>query len=438
MGTPTDLLHDAEALRDEVARLGSISAVARTHRLNRSTVQSACKRHGVQSPLKQGQTSTQVGIRQEQRVGSEVTMDRATIVGDVRQIPTDTLTPEDLLRAHDLDPEDWVPDRMRVNRWDAQAGDGETVTLAQARLTARRILEVPEFRLPGVDGFVVPDAPERPPVRTSRTQPMAIVALHDGHAPFQDPLVEAHAARYLEDHADQLARVLYNGDAADNSPWGRHRRIPWKQISPTDASMGTHEHLRRLREPVPDDVPFDLTCGNHDHWTTQRLREQMPMLEGYTLPGDDVPVFNLRRSLGLDQLGITYADPRGGEYHDSMIWLADDLLAMHGTETSTGWVGGAVKEIQAWEGTAILQGHDHKLGMWMVGRRTRHGDVNQPAISGGTLAAREQGYDHKRRVAQGWVVFWIWPDGAWTPEFARHNPATGVTTCGRWRCDAAA
>jgi len=144
-------------------------------------------------------------------------------------------------------------------------------------------------------------------------------------------------------------------------------------------------------------------------------------------------VFHPRRALGLDQLNIHYHDPAGGEYHDSLVFLLDGLVAVHGTQTSRGAVGGAIKEIAGWEGVGVLQGHDHKLGMWTVTRRTPHGEVSYPAISGGTLAGRDLGYNPKHDVAQGWVVFVVWPDGSWTPTFARHDPQTKITTWNEWR-----
>jgi hypothetical protein len=105
---------------------------------------------------------------------------------------------------------------------------------------------------------------------------------------------------------------------------------------------------------------------------------------------------------------------------------------MHGRRT--GKHGGAALEIEGWEGTSIGQGHDHKLAVTAITRRLPDNtEVQRWAISAGTMARRNLGYDPRRNVNQGFIVIVVWPDGHWHPEVAAYDPQTMTTTWRDWR-----
>jgi len=396
------------------------------------------KRYGVQSPAKQGGQVTHgrrkgangpnVQKKPEpesfERVGADV-----NITGPAR---ADTLNGDDLLRLRGLDPDDYVEVSLTVNVWQGMRStewDNEPLDLHQTKATFKRKLVV-DFVLPDVRP-ITEWKKQKPARRRSPRAPELWPLIPDPHAPLHEKAACEGLSAYLSEHEDQIGRVFCLGDAADNSPWGRHRKIPRTDYSPTEACQSVHDLLAGWRS-LSSGVPWDYIPGNHDQWQILRLREQYPMLENFCLPNEDVPVFNPRRSFALDALDIKYHDTPGGEYHDAIVWPLDDLTLMHGV--ATGKYGGAVTEVQGWEGSSVIQGHDHKLGLFIVVRRLPGGGrIAHKAISAGTLARGDLGYNHKHDSAPGFPVLQVWPDKKWSVVFAFFDPVTSETLCGDWR-----
>jgi hypothetical protein len=364
-------------------------------------------------------------LREQSNIGSH----QATLISAANPRGTDKRTPEDLIREKGMDPAEWDYE-WEATEWDGLAGDGKVTTLARVKI---RCVRKPE----SIFKFELPTdwrpASAAPPVRDPG-QPILCPIFSDPHAPnYQEELVEASVA-WLEDFKPE--RLFCLGDAGNNSPFGRHRPNvrPDLLVDPETAVWSTTELLARWANAAPGAERM-LLWGNHDYWLWQRILEWFPKMATFRRWKEESPYLAMSNILRLDDVGWNYVDT-AGEYHDNVIEIAPGLMGMHGTRT--GKHGGALKEIEKWEGVSIVQGHDHTLGLTAVRyRRPRGEHVQRLGISAGSLANADLGYDPGHNVGQGWPVLSIWPDGQWGVDFALYDPVERTTTWRDWRYDAA-
>lgn len=389
------------------------------------TLHNRFKKSGIKSPLKKGQNRLP-----DPGISEHATNPAGTHTLDVKCAIG--VTQEELLAKHNID-----TTRLKVVSWHVQhdeaARSGGVVALQRVKLVLKEREQPPEAP------FQLPDAKPKgwtpPRIRRAKKAsqgPRLTVISGDPHAPLHETTLCEHLCAYVEEHEAQIDQLGFLGDASDNSPFGRHRQTPAFSFSVSETWQAGYDHLASVRARAPEAKAW-FSIGNHDHWPMQRARELGKGLAEMTLPGDKYPILDPRTYLRLDELGIECPGHPGAEYHASEIEVLPDLTAMHGTKAGT--IGGAVKELAGWEGTAIIQGHDHKLGMFLVVRRLQGGRFAEHwAISAGTLARKDLGYDPKKNCAQGFLVIAVHPNGAWAPTFARYDHDREVTTCGEWIC----
>lgn len=360
--------------------------------------------------------SNATAINRQQRVGARITNTDAVIVG-----PVGLTSATELLEQHGLDPDEWdyTP---TLNAWETYV-DGEHVTLSQIKLVCKRRLAA--ALMPArADGW----RPPQPKPAQHVPQPRHIMLLGDPHCPLNEPAL-TDAAMSLANEL-QPSEIICLGDAADNSPWKRHKPNPRIDCTPQQALDSTYQWLAQLRAAAPN-ARIRIIPGNHDWWLLDRIKETLPGLSTLIRPRDPSPVIGMRHLLRLDELHIELEDTLG-EYHDATIQIADDLIAMHGTKT--GPHGGALKEAAGWEAASIIQGHDHKAAIVAITkRRADDTDTQRYAISAGTMARRDLGYDPARNAAQAFVVITVHNDGRWHPEHAFYDPQTMTTTWRDWK-----
>jgi len=411
-----------DALRDAVERLGSFAAVAREAGIPKSTVQSRADAWGVKSPHPRAKAERRNASVTPVGPPGTRTLDIKCAIG---------VGVDDLLKKHGIDPDLFDVVNLHVQHAEAVGKGGEPLELQRVRVTLR------EKHTPAPAPF---DLPTPKPAgwtpkslaraRKGRTTPRLIVVSGDPHAPLHEPVLCEHLAAYVDEHSDRVSQLGFLGDATDNSPFGRHRPTPAFDHSVTDTWQAGYDHLLNIRSRAPHARAW-FTIGNHDHWPMQRARELGKGLADATIPGHKYPILDPRTYLRLDELGIDCPGHPGAEYHASEIEVLPGLTAMHGTKT--GAIGGAVRELSGWEGTAIIQGHDHKLGMFLTVRKMQGGKYAEHwSISAGTLARKDLGYDPRKNCAQGWLVIVAHPNGAWSPMFARYDHDKQITTCGDW------
>jgi len=331
------------------------------------------------------------------------------------------ITPDELKELHGLDPDNYVEKKAVASWW----GNPENPSY-QLKLWLERKPDFSSLQLDLKPGWVPPPAR---PSRGKSNEPKLIPIFPDPHAPLNEEIMEEASVAWLEEF--QPERVICLGDAWDASPFSRHRKNKRVDldISVEESQMGTYALLARWRNAAPD-ADFDLIVGNHDHWLWYRILEKFPELAELTRPGEDHPLLGLRSVLNLDSLRINLVDS-GGEYHDNILHLTDELLGLHGVYTGKG--GGAVRELQNWEGVDVFQGHDHKTAINVVPKRTANGYVQRIAWSVGTMARRDLGYNHAHDVGQSFGVIVLHPDGRWHPELVLFDPQRGDVTWRSWR-----
>lgn len=335
---------------------------------------------------------------------------------------TDVKSPEEVMQDHGLNPGEWDY-VLDARSWDAAVGNGIVTTMHYFKIIAKR---KPESRF----AFEVPQGWTPPKARrskTSSTKPRTVAIFADPHAPLNEHCLTEATVAWLEEF--QPSEFICLGDAADNSPFKRHKVNKRIDCTPKEAIWSTYELLARWVNAAPD-ARRRMIFGNHDHWILDRILETNADVMDIVLYGEDEPYMSLGKILKLGELGYEY-EWTGGEYHDVTYALTDDLVLMHGTKT--GKYGGATKEQEGWEGASVVQGHDHKLTLTAVTKRLPSGSETQRyAVSAGTLARRDLGYDPKRNVNQGWPVVTIWPSGRWHIEYALFDPQTESTTFRDW------
>lgn len=357
----------------------------------------------------------------EETAGAHIEADRATITS---RPSTADITPEELMEQKGLDPNDWTY-QATVNCWDALVGNGEYTTLHQLKIVCKRKPEAIVRDLTIKNSWVPPKPNKK---RVAAKAVSHHVILPDPHAPHHEvALVEASVALI---ETLQPAKILCLGDLKDNCPWSRHKPNPRMDICAEEALWAGYEMLAGWRAAAPD-AEFDICWGNHDFWIMDRLKETYPELVTLRRPGEEEPYLSLSKLLRLEDLRINCIETVG-EYHDVTLQLHDDLVAMHGTKA--GKHGGAILEIDGWEGASIIQGHDHKTAIIAVNKRLPNGGHTQRyAISAGTMARRDLGYDPKQNVSQSFVVITEYEDGRWHPELALYDPVRKDTTYRDWR-----
>ncbi len=319
---------------------------------------------------------------------------------------------EGLQREWGLDPDDWQVKDVKVNTWDALAGEGEVVRMRQITLYLRRIVPL-ELIIPAVD------CKPRPAPKLRRTGgDVTVVFLSDQHAPYHDPVVHQAVLAFLADV--QPAEVVLGGDGGDFGTISKHRDNPAWNAPPQECLDEQFALYADYREAVPN-ARVRMLPGNHD----QRLQNEQLLRAERTygirpahIPGEtQIEAYSMRHLLHLDKLHIEYVGPprEGDNYEHAEVLLCDDLVATHG------WLTGpdsAKKHAEAM-GQSVIFGHTHYqcLRPVVVYRNAR--PVNLWGIEAGCLCQLEGlGYSKRPKWVQGFATATLFGDGSYRPELA--------------------
>ncbi len=356
--------------------------------------------------------------------GVSVANDGTATITTLTRASGENVTPDDVLVEHGFDSTAWEVVGYTSNRWHAQTPNGREL-FEQSKLVARKRFAA-ELRpaMPREPGWT---SPKPQPCSTTRSR-MTLV-LGDPHEPLGErAFIEAQIELIRE---YQPYRIILLGDTADNSPWKRHKKNRRIDCSAQEAIDATYNYLASIRAAAPNAI-IQMVYGNHDYWVIDRILETIPQLATLRQPGPGgKQIICLNDWLRLDELHIEAVETQG-EYHDVMLQIMPDLVGMHGVKS--GPYGGAVKEFDTWEGASVIQGHDHKTAIVAVAKRLADNtDVQRYAISVGTSARRDLGYDHRRNIGQSFVTLTEYDDGEWHPELGVFNPQTQTTTWRNWR-----
>lgn len=422
-------LHDA----------GSTNELSRRTGLSHNAIRNAQKKLGIAPIRKKGQafetgynSATAGPTSDSQQPHVAINGEKATIVAEVRRIPTDTLTVENLMAAHDLSPEEWEPAGIRVNRWDSNAGEGEIITLAQARLNLRKKPDIKALMPARLEGWKPPSI--KPAARNiPKSTPIIKALFGDDHAPFQEKALEEATLRWLK-----AIRPHEWGSLGDLMDIPGASRWPYDPSWHADEQECVDEGARILARRIaasPESLRW-YAPGNHCWRLVDFARERMQKISGLKqaqlekLP-EAQEIWDLGRILRLDELGIEYHKP-AGKFHDVEVKIAPGLVARHriGSPSKQGRSTAAQKKA-----CSFLRADDHKQGMeaitrWNDDRKSeKHWNISIGALCNPDLHRK---YTEDGDWQHGFATVTLWPDSTWQVEFAEWNGTDLLWRGERW------
>lgn len=400
--------------------LGGWAAVSRATGVGTTTLQARGNRWGCTSPharAKIAQTETRdaanITRAYAERSGVTVDGDTATIIVD----PSSPWQPDELLRNHGLNPDEWLVTNARPNTWQALATEGRIVDLHQLKVEAVRRIPA-DLVLPArADGW----KPTRRAARAKRATRL-ISVVSDTHAPYHDEGLHDCHLQWLEKHRPDDEWDL--GDLLDLPTPSRHRTTRGFDASPQEC-IDTRYQVDRDRVAASPNTRRRALLGNHDvrieHAILDKIGSHVARI---ARAGDTLPVMDLGFLLRYDELGIELIRPEG-EYFSVTVEIAPGLHGRHGTKTS-GKHGGSVKTIER-RTTSMMQGHAHKAVSHL---HTRYDDAGIArdlwTLDVPTMARRDiaSSYHEDGDVAQGFWTIHQHADGSWHPHLARYDEAS--------------
>lgn len=328
---------------------------------------------------------------QEYAAGLEEFADgSATLTSDAG---ADLWTPEELLRAHGMDPDDWEVVSVRTSRW----GDPESPS-EQLRVNAIRADSL--LREAEMANWTPPPAPTAPDFGDR-----SLVICGDHHAPHHDKGLHDAFLSYLADERPDQGIIL--GDLADYSDISRHRSTKGFAQSVNTCNDAVVGILMDYREASPE-TRWTVLRGNHDDRLEYALLDYKPELygvrPGIMESGDEVSSLSLRRLWHLDDLSINLVDE---EWNRAKFAITDSFTARHGYMVSEG----TGKQMLTKHSNSQAQGHSHRMRFTY---RTKHDPIDtKVAIECGTMAEIRDGlgYADEPDWQQGFVTGYAWDDG---------------------------
>lgn len=328
-----------------------------------------------------------------------------TFTTDPTNSPPAPWKPEEVMRAHGRNPDDYEIVRERYNRW----GKPEE-PLHQLRFDA-----IPK------DARIVPadptnwKPPRKPKVkRAKRDIPEKTLLCSDLHAPLQEHRLCEQLFHVLE--AEKPDKVKMLGDILDAeraSRWPARRKARSTQAG----INGAHDFFQSGRR-AHEDAEWEVIPGNHDWRIENYLMGRAPEIAVIGAAHDELPAHHLRRLLKLDELGVKYTEDEEGDWETTHIVLSPLLAATH----KAGAGKNASRSALDLYDHSIVQGDTHRLEFKYKTKAEynidHEADISTRAsIQVGCLCSREAAFYSKRPdFQQGFVMAYIYPDGRFSVE----------------------
>jgi predicted phosphodiesterase len=281
-------------------------------------------------------------------------------------------SPEDVLRAHKLNPDEWTVLSARIT------DGGPNPEQSWVRVNARRNIEL--LRTPDLGSFE-----PRKFVKANETDDNhfahgSIAFLADPHCPFMDEACFRAALSYLA--LEQPSTVIHLGDAGNHGHLSKHRNHSrfGEMSNETIDAIGRYFYDCVLAAP---DAEHIFIPGNHDArilYYMQDFAEKLAGVRPARLPGekdDPEECITLRRLYRLDDLGIKLIDE---DWKLASYPIVRELSARHGYLTGNN----AERKLMETHGRSQVHGHLHR---GEVVYRTKHDPLDiRVAMSVPTLA----------------------------------------------------
>lgn len=365
------------------------------------------------------------GLRQTQGEKPRVTTIRkgddeiTEIVGE----PTvGDVSPEELIKAHGLNPDDWDVTNVKINRWTAMTGkkrDNELVEMCQITIQLVRRKPAPPFiQAARTDG---PSYRKSGAAHSGQENGAKLVVfVGDQQAPFHNEGLHELFCQWLEVNTPEEGILI--GDTVDFPDISRHRYNPERTATVQQCVNAGYRVLKDYRESSLD-TWWRKMPGNHDERIRNTLIDWATELYGITraqVEGDEQepPVLGVEHLLRLDELGIDYVDP-DGQYDQAQINVTKYLAARHGWIAVKGAGQSALKTLEHL-GYSIAVGHTHRQA---IVHQTKHDIDGTPttlvAVEIGSMCNLDGlGYSVAPDWQNGFATATIWPDGVFKMDLA--------------------
>lgn len=286
-----------------------------------------------------------------------------------------------LLRAWDLDPTEWLVDKVQV-----KSSGTPRLTIELHRIWLKRANPPPHM-----SWFL----------RTSPPVTGHVAVLSDHQAPMHDAKLHDLACDYLRSLRPSI--IVVNGDLIDLPTVSKYRVDPFKTPSVQECVDAGYAILRDYRMACPGAVMYMLP-GNHEQRLQNILLDKIPALH-MVRPGqtyDIPPPLSVPNLLRLDELKIEWATSTfGPEWPHAELVLSKHLSVMHGWIARKGSGASALGTLEALQ-RSIIVGHTHRSAI-VLKRLNGSGPDDYKvlcAVEAGTMCYIPGGLGHT--VAPNW------------------------------------
>lgn len=343
--------------------------------------------------------------------GLDITRLRQEYLDGLRAITSDDPAEwgdiQELLRSRNLNPDDWVVVRCRVNQWaDYQQLRVDLEPTAGMVIPAR------------VEGWLAP--PVKPRQR-AQGEPELVAFFGDHHVPFHDVDLHGAVLAWLAEHKPDRAIIL--GDLLDFDAVSRHRKTPeWSSTLQDTIDQG-YGLLRSYIQASPN-TAWSMLDGNHEDrlrkavldylFATYGLRRAQP-------DANDRPVLSVPFLLRLDELGVDWIEGDSGSYESGQVNVTSELAARHGWIATKGSGASALKTIDHLRYSVIV-GHTHRQSIVFHTAHSIDGDPRTLlGCEAGTLATVRGGLSYVQAPdwQAGFATATIWPGGQFNVQLAQ-------------------
>ena len=383
-------------------------------------------------PCKACEVAKRPGVKQTEN-GLEVTLPVGADQGRIGE----------MLRARNLEPDEWIVDRLKVNDWEgffvSKETDAEVVVPLHQTTAFLNWIRPPELTEWGQFTAALSDvfqtAPAVPRRRLKPTpSPSLWFVAGDDQAPFVNWPLHELTLEALRDISPDKA--FYTGDGLDLPDISTHRSKEGTVFHAriVECLDTAYRVLSERTEAAGGFSEAYYAIGNHEYRIDKFLKDKAPQLFGIRKSRtetdlDPEPLLSVRHLLRLDDLGYTVCEDERGDYPYGSVRIADELIGSHGWIARKGAGSSAIASIEHLN-SGIVVGHTHRAAIAHLTRWTPDGEpIVYTAAEAGTMAdPRGLGYAREPDWQSGFLTVSVDEDGGHHLDLALYR--NGVL---RWR-----
>jgi hypothetical protein len=295
-----------------------------------------------------------------------------------------------LIDACDIDLDEWIIERHVVNKWEvgAKGANKEVRVHPLFQVKVWLVKRVPEMVTPVIQPLSISIRAAKIPKTRNDSDRKRAVTLADPHfgfsvdlrtralTPFHDRRALSVALQIVKDA--QPDEVVWKGDINDMAEWSdKFIRGPEFYFTTQPAIIEAAWWIAQFKLAAPN-AEHTVIGGNHDDRVDKSIMTHL--LAAYNLKSadniDGPAVLSLTGLLGLDSVGVNYAD---GEH-----WLTDDIRCIHG-DIAKQAPGATARATNDKANETTIFGHIHRTELTTRTIHERNGQRTLTAFCPGCL-----------------------------------------------------